>query len=101
MSDEFVDTNILIYAHDGGAGEKQVRSVALITRLAEEETGALSIQVLTEFYWAATRKLGMAGKEAEDIIADLRLWTFICPGTPMSCVPPSCSAATSLPGGMR
>jgi len=80
MSDEFVDTNILIYAHDGGAGEKRVRSVALVTRLAEEETGALSVQVLTEFYSAATRKLGMTGKDAEDIIADLRLWTIHRPG---------------------
>jgi predicted nucleic acid-binding protein len=80
MSDEFVDTNILIYAHDGGAGEKRVRSVALVTRLTEEGTGALSVQVLAEFYSAATRKLGMAGKDAEDIVADLRLWTIHRPG---------------------
>jgi len=80
MSDEFVDTNILIYAHDRSGGEKHVRSMALMERLAEDETGALSVQVLTEFYSAATRKLGLAGKVAEDIIADLRLWTIHRPG---------------------
>ncbi|MGA2184150.1 MAG: PIN domain-containing protein [Bryobacteraceae bacterium] len=80
MSVEFVDTNILIYAHDGGAGGKHDKSVALLTRLVEEATGALSVQVLTEFYSAATRKLGMKSQEAEEVIADLRAWTIHRPG---------------------
>jgi predicted nucleic acid-binding protein len=76
MSAEFVDTNILIYAHDGGAGTKHTKSVAMLDRLFEEGSGALSIQVLTEFYAAATRKLNMKPEEAEEIIRDLEGWTL-------------------------
>jgi predicted nucleic acid-binding protein len=76
MSAEFIDTNILIYAHDGGSGAKHVRSVELIARLFTEECGALSIQVLSEFYTAATRKLGMESTEAEESIRDLASWTI-------------------------
>ena len=74
MSVEFVDTNILVYAHDGGAGSRHDRSVELLTRLFEEAAGALSIQVLAEFYAAATGKLGMKSEEAESVIADLAGW---------------------------
>ena len=37
MSVEFVDTNILVYAHDGGAGKKHEKSVALLTNLVEAD----------------------------------------------------------------
>ncbi len=80
MSVEFVDTNILVYAHDGSAGEKHRKSVDLLIRLFEEESGAVSIQVLSEFYSAATKKLGMASQEAQDIIADLAGWIIHRPG---------------------
>jgi predicted nucleic acid-binding protein len=80
MSAEFVDTNIFIYAHDSSAGRKHQRSVELLTRLFEEAGGALSIQVLSEFYAAATRKLGMKSQVAEDVISDLRGWTTHSPG---------------------
>jgi predicted nucleic acid-binding protein len=80
MSVEFIDTNILIYAHDGGAGGKHRRAVELMTRLFEEVSGALSVQVLSEFYTVATRKLGMKSQAAEDVIRDLRGWTTHSPG---------------------
>ena len=80
MSVEFVDTNIFIYAHDGGAGEKHERSVQLLSRLVEDGTGAISIQVLAEFYAAATKKLGIASQEAEEILADLGGWIIHRPG---------------------
>lgn len=80
MSAEFVDTNILIYAHDGGAGMKHAKSVDLLARLFEQGAGALSVQVLAEFYSAVTRKLGMSSVEAEEIIADLGSWSIHCPG---------------------
>jgi len=44
MSVEFVDTNILVYAHDGAAGDKHTRSVELLTQLFEDQNGALSVQ---------------------------------------------------------
>jgi predicted nucleic acid-binding protein len=80
MSVEFVDTNIFVYAHEGGAGPKHDRAVDLVTRLFEEQSGAISIQVLSEFYVAATKRLGMKSEEAEDAIADLGSWTIHRPG---------------------
>ena len=74
MSVEFVDTNVLIYAHDGGAGSRHDSSVSLLKRLFDSGTGALSVQVLSEFYAAATKKLGMKAQEAEDILNDLEPW---------------------------
>jgi predicted nucleic acid-binding protein len=76
MSVEFVDTNIFVYAHEGGAGLKHQKAVDLITHLFEEQVGAVSIQVLTEFYVTATKKLGMKSEEAEEAIADLGSWTI-------------------------
>lgn len=74
MSVEFVDTNVLVYAHDRSQGSRHHLAVELLSRLVEEGTGALSIQVLAEFYSAATRKLGMPLQEAEEILADLAGW---------------------------
>jgi predicted nucleic acid-binding protein len=80
MSAEFVDTNILVYAHDGGAGDKHSRSVELLARLFGDQTGAISVQVLAEFYAVAVKKLGMTPEQAEDVIADLGTWTIHRPG---------------------
>ena len=76
MSAEFIDTNVLVYAHDGGSGAKHTQAVALLTRLFENAGGALSIQVLSEFYSVATRKLGIPSDEAEEVIRDLGGWTI-------------------------
>ena len=76
MSVEFVDTNVLVYAHDSMAGRKQATAARLLARLAEEQTGALSIQVLTEFYSAATRKLQIKPGTAEEAIADFETWSI-------------------------
>ena len=46
MSVEFVDTNVLIYSHDGKAGLKRVTSIELVERLVKVNAAALSIQVL-------------------------------------------------------
>lgn len=53
----FVDTNVLIYAHDTDAGRKREIARALLQDLWVERTGVLSTQVLQEFYVNATRKL--------------------------------------------
>lgn len=79
MSVEFVDTNILVYAHDGGAGAKHAKAVELLERLFDDGVGCLSIQVFAEFYSAATRKLGMGSEEAEQTIRDLSGWTIHAP----------------------
>ena len=75
MNAEFVDTNVVVYAHDKNAGLKQAQASELLARLIREECGVLSIQVLTEFYWTATRKLNITSEEAERILSDYGRWT--------------------------
>src|SRR5438067_2703458 len=76
MSVEFVDTNILIYGHDRSTGPKHGKSIELVKRLGNYGSGALSIQVLMEFYSAATRKLNMTSQQAEEVISDFGVWTI-------------------------
>lgn len=54
---EFLDTNVLVYAHDNSAGEKHVRAKQLLADLWASGNGCLSIQVLQEFYVDITRKV--------------------------------------------
>ena len=56
---EFVDTKVLVYADDDRDAAKRDRARELIRELMLEERGVLSLQVLQEFFAAATRKLGM------------------------------------------
>ena len=53
----FVDTNILLYAHDRSAGTKREIASEVLARLWGTRNGVLSTQVLQEFYVNATRKL--------------------------------------------
>ncbi len=52
-----VDTNVPLYAYDPADAAKRARATAVLQRLGVLRTGALSVQVLGEFYWNATRKL--------------------------------------------
>ena len=77
MSDRiFVDTNILVYAHDLSAGDRYAKAVAVIEGLWEAETGVISTQVLQEFYITATRKIRNPLKpgEAREIIRNYLAW---------------------------
>ena len=53
----FVDTNVLIYAHDVDAGSKHEVAKELLRELWSERAGALSLQVLQEFYTNVTREI--------------------------------------------
>ena len=53
----FIDTNILIYAHDADAKAKNDIAKAVLRELWSERTGVLSMQVLQEFYVHVTRKI--------------------------------------------
>lgn len=81
---EFLDTNVLVYAHDTTAGEKRTRAVELLERLAQDRTIALSVQVLQEFFVTVTRKLPnpLAIDQAEAIVADLSTLPLHAPGGP-------------------
>jgi predicted nucleic acid-binding protein len=79
---QFVDTNILIYAHDISAGEKHIRAKELMLDLWQSGEGCLSIQVLQEFYVNVTQKVTkpLPTETAAQIIADLSVWEVHCPG---------------------
>jgi predicted nucleic acid-binding protein len=53
----FFDTNVLIYADDNDAPAKQQRAVELVAEHRRARTGVVSLQVLQEYFVAATRKL--------------------------------------------
>ena len=79
---QFVDTNILIYAHDHSAGDKHVRARDLIRTLWQSGEGCLSIQILQEFYVNVTQKVAkpLTSEVAAQIIADLSAWQVYRPG---------------------
>ncbi len=70
---EFVDSNVVVYAHDTTAGDKREAARALLARLWRERGGALSIQVLQEFAVTVTRKLPrpLALAEAREVLVAL------------------------------
>lgn len=74
MAPEFVDTNILVYAHDSGMGARFETAISLLSRLAADRVGALSTQVLNEFYNTATRKLHRSSEDIEETIQGLSQW---------------------------
>ena len=86
MSDRrFVDTNILIYAHDLDAGIRHRRAAALVKELWEAGDGVLSIQVLQEFYVNVTRKIGrpLDPATARDILELYGHWEVVVPDVAM------------------
>ncbi len=72
----FVDTNILVYARDAGAGGKQVQAAEWLALAWRTNRGRLSIQVLQEFYVTLTRKLrpGLRPEEARAEVRALMPW---------------------------
>jgi predicted nucleic acid-binding protein len=60
----FVDTNVLVYADDRSAGPKREHARQLIREVMASGNGALSLQVLQEYFAVATRKLGPSGAAA-------------------------------------
>ncbi|HXR97306.1 MAG TPA: PIN domain-containing protein [Terriglobales bacterium] len=78
---EFVDTNILVYAFDDGAGAKQERAARLLHRIWDEGIGACSVQILQEFYVATTRKATSAAAfdRAVERVQELTLWQLFVP----------------------
>jgi len=72
----FVDTNVLIYAHDVDAGRKHEIAKALLHELWSARSGLLSAQVLQEFYVNVTRKIRtpIAKSEARDVVTAYSAW---------------------------
>ena len=61
-----VDTNILVYCYDRSEPAKQSRAIDTVDKIARSRTGAISTQVLGEFFTTVTRKLPMplSGEDA-------------------------------------
>jgi len=78
---QFVDTNVLVYAHDVSAGVKRDRALDLVRSLWESGQGCLSIQVLQEFYVTVTRKVSrpLDLDAAAQVVADLGRWKTHAP----------------------
>jgi len=72
----FVDTNVLIYAHDQDAGRKREIAKELLRELWSERRGVLSMQVLQEFYVNVTRKIAspLPKATARSIVESYRGW---------------------------
>ena len=68
----FVDTNILMYAHDSAAGEKHARAKALVEELWESRSGVVSAQVLQELAVNLRRKAKkpLDARATREIVSD-------------------------------
>ena len=80
MSDRyFVDTNILVYAHDTSAGEKHQRAKALLEELWRSRSGVVSTQVLQELCVNIRRKVKTPVdlRTVREIVADYLSWTVV------------------------
>ena len=80
MSDKcFVDTNILVYAHDFKQGAKHERARALIAKLWDSGDGVLSTQVLQELCISLRRKVSrpLSTEATRQLIEDYSSWEIV------------------------
>ncbi|MGA7854467.1 MAG: PIN domain-containing protein [Candidatus Acidiferrales bacterium] len=80
MNDKaFVDTNILMYAHDRAAGVKHERARALVEDLWTSGGGVLSTQVLQELCVNLRRKTAhpLSIEETMQLLQDYMSWDIV------------------------
>jgi predicted nucleic acid-binding protein len=80
MSDKFfVDTNVLVYAHDRSAGLKHTKAQTLIAGLWNSGHGVMSTQVLQEFCVSIRRKSEhpLPADELRRLIQDYSTWEVV------------------------
>lgn len=75
----FVDTNILVYAHDRSAGVKHQRARTLVEQLWNSGEGVLSTQVLQELCINVRRKAGspLSADEVRLLMRDYSTWEVV------------------------
>ncbi|MFZ0594976.1 MAG: PIN domain-containing protein [Bryobacteraceae bacterium] len=61
----FFDTNVLVYADDVSSPKKRERAITLFAEHLRQGTAVVSMQVLQEYFVAATRKLRLAPDAAQ------------------------------------
>ena len=77
MSDKtFIDSNVLIYAHDVDAFAKHQTATSILRDLWSDRTGVLSMQVLQEFYVNVTRKIPspLSKESARLVVSSYAVW---------------------------
>jgi len=81
----FVDTNVLVYAHDTSQAARQPIAAQLLDDLWRTRDGLLSTQVLTEFYAVVTRKFDppMPRREARALIDAYAAWPLVQVDAPL------------------
>jgi len=79
LATTFVDTNVLLYAHDDKPDQRCKIAKETLARLWDTRTGVVSTQVLQEFYFNATKtyKLAMTPPEARRVLAQYARWRVI------------------------
>jgi predicted nucleic acid-binding protein len=72
----FVDANVFVYTRDTRDASRQARALQWISHLWQERLGRTSIQVLSEYYAVATRKLNprVPSDHAWDYVQELLAW---------------------------
>jgi predicted nucleic acid-binding protein len=72
----FVDTSILVHAHDLDSGLKRAIAEHVLKQLWHDETGVLSTQVLQEFYAALTGGIAspVPRRAARDLVHAYSAW---------------------------
>jgi predicted nucleic acid-binding protein len=75
----FVDTTVLLHAHDLDSGEKRAIAEHVLRQLWMDETGALSVQVLQEFYLALTSGIAspVPRRAARDLVQAYGVWPVV------------------------
>lgn len=75
----FVDTNVLVYAHDLSETRRRPAAQTILEGLWRTRTGTLSTQVLSEFYVVATRKFDppMTRRAAREIVGAYSAWSVV------------------------
>lgn len=80
MNDKiFLDTNVIVYAYDTSAGGKHTKANKILMDLWESGYGAISTQVLKEFYVTVTQKIPhtLSSEDAAEIIGDFLNWEVV------------------------
>ncbi len=75
----FFDTNVLVYADDAAWPDKQERAIAIVSDHLRRGRAVVSLQVLQEYFVAATRKLKVPPETAQrkvEILARARVVRF-------------------------
>lgn len=75
----FIDTNVLVYAHDVDAGRKHQIAKSIVQDLSQRRLGVLSTQVLQEFYVNVTRKIAspLSKYVARATVEDFSQWCAV------------------------